>query len=65
MVLRIGHRGAAGYEPENTLKSFAKAIELQVDFIELDVQVCKTGEVVAIHELKKDHQNTTKKEANR
>ena len=54
MILKIGHRGAVGYEPENTLLSFKKAIELNVDMIELDVHVCKTGEVVAIHDDKVD-----------
>ncbi|MBI4845015.1 MAG: glycerophosphodiester phosphodiesterase [Candidatus Omnitrophica bacterium] len=54
MVLRIGHRGACGYAPENTLLSFEKALELKVDFIELDVQVCKTKEVVVIHDTKVD-----------
>ncbi len=49
-MLKIGHRGACGYEPENTMRSFKKAIELGVDMIELDVQVCKTGEVVVIHD---------------
>lgn len=48
--LRIGHRGACGYEPENTLASFRKALELDVDMIELDVQLCKTGEVVVFHD---------------
>ena len=54
MVLRIGHRGASGYEPENTLLSFRRGIQLRVDFIELDVQVCSTGEVVVIHDAKVD-----------
>ncbi|MFH1338651.1 MAG: glycerophosphodiester phosphodiesterase family protein [Candidatus Omnitrophota bacterium] len=54
MILRIGHRGAAGYEPENTLLSFNKALELEVDMIELDAQVCKTGEIVVIHDAKID-----------
>ena len=49
-MLKIGHRGACGYAPENTLKSFQKAIELGVDVIELDVQVCKSGELVVIHD---------------
>src|SRR5947209_20326439 len=35
--LRIGHRGAAALAPENTLESFAKAIELGVDGVEFDV----------------------------
>jgi glycerophosphoryl diester phosphodiesterase len=50
MVLRIGHRGAAGHEPENTLRSFERAIGLGADMVELDVQVCGTGELVVIHD---------------
>jgi len=50
MLTKIGHRGAMGYAPENTLVSFKKAIELGVDMIELDVHVCKTGELVVIHD---------------
>jgi len=49
-MLKIGHRGACGYEPENTLRSFRKAIELGVDMIEFDVRKCKTGELVIIHD---------------
>lgn len=48
--LKIGHRGACGYAPENTLLSFKKALELNVDMIELDVRICKTGEIVSIHD---------------
>ena len=48
--LIFAHRGASGYEPENTLKSFKKAIELQADGIELDIFICKTGEIVVIHD---------------
>ena len=51
-LLKISHRGACGYEPENTLASFKKAIEINADMIELDVHVCKTGEVVVIHDEK-------------
>ncbi|MFH1259660.1 MAG: glycerophosphodiester phosphodiesterase [Elusimicrobiota bacterium] len=49
MVLKIGHRGAAGYEPENTIISVEKAIELKVDMIEIDAQLCKSGEVIVFH----------------
>ena len=34
-MLKIGHRGARAYEPENTLRSFQKALELGVDAVEL------------------------------
>jgi len=50
MVVKVGHRGAAGHEPENTLRSFRRAMELGVDMVELDVQLCGTGELVVIHD---------------
>src|SRR3954465_6674276 len=37
MVRRIGHRGAKGHAPENTIASFEKAIALGCDEIETDV----------------------------
>jgi glycerophosphoryl diester phosphodiesterase len=46
----IGHRGASGYEPENTLRSFERAINMGVSMIELDVYVCASGEIVVIHD---------------
>jgi len=33
----IGHRGASGHAPENTLKAFALALELGCHWLELDV----------------------------
>jgi glycerophosphoryl diester phosphodiesterase len=49
-ILKIGHRGAKGYEPENTLISFQKAIDLKVDGIELDVHLSSDGEIIVIHD---------------
>lgn len=48
--LRIGHRGAAAECPENTLASFARAIELGVDMIECDLQLTGDGQVVIFHD---------------
>ena len=48
--LKIGHRGACGYEPENTHRSFKKAIELGVDMVECDVWLTKDKKVVVIHD---------------
>ncbi|ULT58368.1 glycerophosphodiester phosphodiesterase [Neobacillus drentensis] len=48
--LKIGHRGAAGYCPENTFASFHKAMQLGVDYIEMDVQMTKDGQLVVIHD---------------
>lgn len=52
--LSIGHRGACGYAPENTLLSFETAIQLGVDAIELDVQCCQSGELIVIHDARID-----------
>jgi glycerophosphoryl diester phosphodiesterase len=49
-MLRIGHRGARAYEPENTIRSFKKAIEISVDAVELDVRETKDGQLIVIHD---------------
>lgn len=49
-ILKISHRGASGYEPENTLISFQKAIDLNADGVELDVHLSLDGELVVIHD---------------
>lgn len=46
----IGHRGAAGLAPENTLASFRAAIKHGVDAMELDVRVTKDHHVVIHHD---------------
>ena len=46
----IGHRGAAGKRPENTMAAFEKAIEDGADWIELDVQESADGEVIVVHD---------------
>ena len=46
----IGHRGARGLFPENTLAGFAGALALGVDAIELDVAVTADGVAVASHD---------------
>lgn len=53
-IFNIGHRGAKGHKPENTLPSFQKALDLNADGIELDVHVCKTGELIVIHDFTVD-----------
>jgi len=49
-MLRIGHRGARAYEPENTLRSFKKALKMGVDAVELDVRKTKDNQLVVIHD---------------
>ena len=49
-MLKIGHRGAKGHAPENTLISFQKAIELGVDGIELDVHLTSDHQLICLHD---------------
>ena len=51
-MLTIGHRGARGYIAENTLESIQKALDLNVDGIEIDVLRCASGEIVVFHDKK-------------
>lgn len=46
----FGHRGAAGLAPENTLPSFALALALGADVLELDVHASRDGVVVVTHD---------------
>jgi glycerophosphoryl diester phosphodiesterase len=46
----IAHRGASGYAPEHTLVAYKKAVEMNADYIELDLHMTKDGEFVAIHD---------------
>ena len=52
--LKIGHRGAKNYVAENTLASVEKALELNVDGIEIDVHKCASGELVVFHDFTLD-----------
>lgn len=49
-MLKIGHRGAKGHLPENTLASFEKAIALGVDMIELDVRLSFDKVPMVLHD---------------
>jgi glycerophosphoryl diester phosphodiesterase len=49
-MLRIGHRGARAYEPENTLRSYKKALEIGVNAVELDVRKTKDNYLIVIHD---------------
>ena len=47
--LRIGHKGAAALEPENTLRSLRRAVELGCDLVEFDVLALDDGTLVLAH----------------
>lgn len=46
----IGHRGASGYAPEHTIPSYELALKLGADYLEIDLQMTKDGELVAMHD---------------
>ena len=46
----FGHRGACGYEPENTIASFSKALELGVDGVEFDIHLSLDNFPIVIHD---------------
>jgi glycerophosphoryl diester phosphodiesterase len=50
----VAHRGATGYAPENTIAAFDKGVEMKADYIEIDVQRSKDGELVIIHDTTVD-----------
>jgi glycerophosphoryl diester phosphodiesterase len=51
--LCIGHRGAGGHEPENTLRSVRRALDLGAHGIEIDVRLVH-GELLVMHDAKLD-----------
>jgi glycerophosphoryl diester phosphodiesterase len=50
----VAHRGASGSAPETTLAAYRLALALDADFLELDVQMSRDGEIVAIHDARVD-----------
>ena len=53
-MIIVGHRGARGLAPENTVASFQKALEHGVDEIECDVRVTADGIPVMVHDTHVD-----------
>lgn len=47
----FAHRGASGYEPENTLRAIQKALDLGAQWIEVDVQLVE-NEPIVFHDLR-------------
>ena len=48
-ALRVGHKGAAALEPENTIRSLRRAVELGCDLVEFDVLDLHDGTLVLAH----------------
>lgn len=49
-VITVGHRGASGYAPECTLASYRMGIRMNTDYIEIDLQMTKDSEIIAMHD---------------
>lgn len=46
----IGHRGAAGLAPENTIKAIKAGLAAGADGVEFDIRVTKDGQLVLCHD---------------
>ncbi|PLS17667.1 glycerophosphodiester phosphodiesterase [Bacillus sp. M6-12] len=49
-VLNISHRGASGHAPEHTLLAYELGEKMKGDYIEVDLQMTKDGELIAMHD---------------
>jgi glycerophosphoryl diester phosphodiesterase len=54
LPLVIGHRGAAGCAPENTLAGLRKARELKCRWVEFDVRLTADGQLILLHDERLD-----------
>ncbi len=54
MTLRIGHRGAGGHAPENTLAAIERGIALHAHLVEFDVRTTHDGQLVLLHDATLD-----------
>jgi glycerophosphoryl diester phosphodiesterase len=46
----LAHRGASADAPENTIAAFREAVRQGADGVELDAQICGSGEIVVCHD---------------
>lgn len=49
-ILQIAHRGNSHFYKDNSKEAFLSAIDENFDMIELDIQICKTGEIIIYHD---------------
>ncbi len=63
--LVIAHRGDSAHRPENTLASFAGALEVGAEIVELDVQLTADGHVIVIHDPTLDRTTTGRGDVSR
>ncbi|MBM7585128.1 glycerophosphoryl diester phosphodiesterase [Bacillus pakistanensis] len=53
-ILNVAHRGASGHAPEHTLLAYELGEQMKGDYIEVDLQMTKDGELIAMHDEKLD-----------
>lgn len=49
-TLNVAHRGASGYAPEHTIAAYELGEQMKGDYIEVDLQMTKDGELIAMHD---------------
>ncbi len=49
-ILNVAHRGASGNAPEHTLLAYKLGQQMKGDYIEIDLQMTKDGELIAMHD---------------
>jgi glycerophosphoryl diester phosphodiesterase len=49
-IMNVPHRGASGHAPEHTIISYKMGEKLHGDYIEVDLQMTKDGQLVAMHD---------------
>ena len=49
-MIQIAHRGYSDKCGDNNIPSFLEAVYYGFDMIEMDIQLCKTGEIVVYHD---------------
>lgn len=53
-IVNVSHRGASGHAPEHTLVSYQMGEKMHGDYIEIDLQMTKDGQLIAMHDEKLD-----------
>lgn len=49
-IENVSHRGASGYAPEHTITSYQMGEKLHGNYIEIDLQMTKDGQLIALHD---------------
>lgn len=50
-IMLFGHRGNSAKAPDNTMASFQKLLDDNIPGVELDVMLCRSGELVVAHDF--------------